>query len=70
MDWMGGSREQGSREQGRVFGFWGRFGVGWGCFWCFWDAKLVLFFNFCRSVTPPRGRWGFGDHSSFVEHQC
>ena len=40
-----------------------------GCFWRFWGAKLTLFLIFWRNVTPPRGRWGFGGHHSFVERQ-
>ncbi len=38
-----------------------------GCFGRFWGANPALFLIFWRNVTPPRGRWGFGDHSSFVE---
>jgi hypothetical protein len=40
-----------------------------GCFGRFWGANPALFLIFWRNVTPPRGRWGFGDHSSFVERQ-
>ena len=36
------------------------FGAILGCFWRFWGAKPALFFVFCCSVTPPRGRWDFG----------
>ena len=43
------------------------FGAILGCFGRFWGANPALFLIFWRNVTPPRGRWGFGDHSSFVE---
>ena len=45
------------------------FGAILGCFGRFWGANPALFLIFWRNVTPPRGRWGFGDHSSFVERQ-
>ncbi len=52
-------------ENGLFFGFWGYL----GCFWRFWGANPVFFLIFCDHVTPPRGRWGFGGHHSFVERQ-